>query len=87
LEKRGFSVRALLPDDDAVGKCRFQCRGYRDLGSFIGLGYEIERRRFAANLCRGELAESRHDLGPSCECEDFPDGVNVVERERHVVFL
>ena len=63
--------------DDATGKCRFQCRGYRDLGGFIGLGYEIERRRFAANLCRGELAESRHDLGPSCECEDFPDGVNV----------
>jgi hypothetical protein len=31
----GFSVRALLSDDDAAGKCRFQCRGYRDLGSFV----------------------------------------------------
>jgi hypothetical protein len=49
------------------------------------LGYEIERRRFVANLSRGELAESRHDLSPRGECEDFPDAMNVVERERHVV--
>ena len=53
--------------------------------SAIGLGYEIERRRFAANLCRGEIAESRRDLVSSRECEDFPDAVNVVETERHVV--
>src|ERR1700720_3180648 len=62
-----------------------QCRGYRDLGSFVGLGYEIERRRFTANLSRGELTESRHDLGPRGECQDFPDAMNIVERERHVV--
>src|ERR1700722_15802528 len=62
-----------------------QCRGYRALGSFVGPGYEIERRRFTANLSRGELTESRHDLGPRGECQDFPDAMNIVERERHVV--
>src|ERR1700724_2224041 len=38
-----------------------------------------------ANSSRGELTESRHDLGPRGECQDFPDAMNIVERERHVV--